>query len=136
MLTLRPAAPAQPGRQPLFTGDAVPGKEARQGARVRLDAAVSEPVVEFSQEGARVFFLDSKDQGRLRFQPLQVAINAHRFGRDLPVPPVAFVLPDSAGCPDAEAFGRLTLRCVRFNCCHDKLAQIHRQNRRPGDPPS
>ena len=74
-----------------------------------------------------MLFVDPKDQGRLRFQALRVAVAAHRLGRNLPVLPVAFVPPDRAGCSDTEAFGRLTPRCARFNRGDHTLAQIDRQ---------
>ena len=74
-----------------------------------------------------MFFVEPKDQGRLRFQTLRVAVAAHGLGRDLPVLTEALVPTDHAGRPDPEAFGRLTPRCTRFNRSDHTLAQIHRQ---------
>lgn len=74
-----------------------------------------------------MLFVGPKDQGRLRFQPLRVAVTAHRLGRDPSFLPEALVPAERAGRSDTEAFSRLTARCARFNRGDHTLAQIDRQ---------
>ena len=62
-----------------------------------------------------MFFVEPKDQGRLRFQTLRVAVTAHVLGRDPSFLSEALALPDRAGRSDTKALGCLTPRGARIN---------------------